>query len=86
MLKMSCGRNGLPVLRLISGPTPRSAPFYSAHQDAAKRCDLPKMLGEEPRTQYQVPQELPDHIFALLMRLNDNGGSDTKQTPYDQNG
>ena len=79
MLKMSCGRNGLPVLRLVSGSTPASARHYSARQDAATRCDLPKLLAEELRTQYQVPQELPDHMFALLLRLNDNGGSDTKQ-------
>jgi hypothetical protein len=38
----------------------------------ATRCDLPKLLAEEVRAQYQVPQELPDHMFALLMRLNDN--------------
>jgi hypothetical protein len=52
----------------------------------ATRCDLPKLLAEELRAQYQVPQELPDHMFALLMRLNDNGGRDTTQTPGDQNG
>ena len=87
---MRSGGNGLPILRLVSGgacrnfdmsgkqgATPRSPPHYSAHQDAAKHCDLPKMLAEELRTQYQVPQELPDHMFALLLRLNDNGGSDT---------
>jgi hypothetical protein len=57
---------------LVSVPTPRSVPYYSAHQDAATRCDLPKLLAEELRAQYQVPQELSDHMFALLMRLNDN--------------
>jgi hypothetical protein len=85
---MRSGRNGPPVLRLVSdgfcrnsdmsgnqGPEPRSARRYSAHQDAAKHRDLPKKLGQELREHYQLPQNLPHHLFALVMRLNDNGAS-----------
>ena len=84
---MRSGRNGLPILRLVSerayrntdmsgkqGATPRSARHYSAHQDAAKHCDLPKTLGQELREHYQPPQDAPHHMFTLLMRLNDDGG------------
>jgi hypothetical protein len=57
------------------GPEPRSANCYSAHQDAAKHCDLPKTLGQELKEHYQLPPNLPHHLFALLMRWNGNGGS-----------
>jgi hypothetical protein len=65
------------------GPTFRSARHYSAHQDAAKHCDLPKTLGLELRESYRLPQDLPHHMFTLLMRLNDNGVSphETKERP-----
>jgi hypothetical protein len=56
----------------MSGPTPRSACPYSAHQDAATHHDLPKTLGQELREHYRVPQDLPHHMFTLLMRLIDN--------------
>ena len=86
---MRSSRTGLPVLRLVSdgfcrnsdmpgnqeGLEPPSARCYSAHQDAAKRCGLPKTLGQELREHYQLPQNLPHHLFTLLMRLNDDGGS-----------
>jgi hypothetical protein len=57
------------------GPEPRSARCYSAHQDAAKHCDLPKTLGQELREHYQLSQNLPHHLFALLMSLSEKSGS-----------
>ena len=85
---MRSGGNGLPILRLVSGgacrnfdmsgkqgATPRSPPHCSAHQDAAKHCDLLKTLGQELREHYQPPQDLPHQMFTLLMRLKDSGGS-----------
>ena len=85
---MRSGRNGPPFLRLVSdgfcrnsdmrgnqGPEPRSARCYSAHEDAMRHYDLPKTLGQELRQHYQLPQNLPHHLFTLLMRLNDDGGS-----------
>ena len=94
---MRSGGNGLPILRLVSGgacrnfdmsgkqgATPRLPPHYSAHQDAAKHCDLPKTLGQELREHYQPPQDLPHQMFTLLMRLNDNSGSPHETTERSQ--
>ena len=54
------------------GATPRTARRYSAYQDAARHCDLPKTLRQELREHYPVPRDLPHQMFALLMSLNDH--------------
>ena len=52
---------------------PKSQPHHSAPKQAAERNGLPKVLEQDLRAHYELPQELPHRLLTLLMKLNDLG-------------
>jgi hypothetical protein len=52
---------------------PKSQPHHSATQPVAERSGLPKVLEQDLRAHYELPQELPHRLLTLLMKLNDLG-------------
>jgi hypothetical protein len=48
-------------------------PHHSACQQAAERRDLPKVLEQDLRAHYELPQDLPHRLLTLLMKLNGLG-------------
>ena len=84
---MRSGRNGLPVLRLVSGRACRNSDM-SGKQGATPRISSPLFSsprrGEAAATSQNARARAqgtlsaaagpPHHMFTLLMRLNDDGG------------
>ena len=44
--------------------------------DAAEYSELLRVLRQELRAHYELPQDLPHQILTLMMALNDQGESD----------
>ncbi len=59
---------------------PKSVYGYSPHQAAGSLGDLPKILGQELREHYEVPQDLPHRMFTLLIELKDRDGSSAQRS------
>ena len=53
--------------------TMRKGRRYSSWQETAAHRDLLKTLGQELRTFYEPPRDIPHRILTLLMKLNDRG-------------
>jgi hypothetical protein len=53
---------------------------YFPHQTAGSLGDLPKILGQELREHYELPQDLPHGMFTLLIELKDRDGSPAQRS------
>ena len=49
---------------------------YVSDHDAAEYSELLRVLRQELRAHYELPQGLPHQILTLMMALNDQGESD----------
>ena len=49
---------------------------YVSDHDAAEYSELLRVLRQELRGHYELPQDLPRQILTLMMALNDQGESD----------
>jgi hypothetical protein len=48
---------------------------YVADHDAAEYSELLRVLRQELRAHYELPEDLPHQILTLLMALNDQAES-----------
>ncbi len=59
----------------MSGKRRKSASGCASDQHAAEHCDLLAVLRRELRQHYELPEDLPHQILALMLALNDQGES-----------